>query len=178
MKKTLTILCSFAFALSGVMKAITDSDPSPGQSYKAISAATLPRPVLSIPSADTGTIALPQDLLLDLAKKQGLNVFAGKTTAGVDSALVDSLQQRIIALEQIRQVTKVKWRRVPAPVPIVERDTIQVPVYYLATQVGNKEGPTGECISIYEVHKVDEICPEMTISSVEGTNEYHIKGSD
>lgn len=178
MKKALTILCSFAFALSGVMMAITASDPSPGPSYKAISAATLPRPVMSFPSADTGTIALPQDLLLDLAKKQGLNVTAEKTTAGVDSAIVDSLKQRIVDLEQKGQVTKVKWRRAPAPAPIVKRDTIQVPVYYLATQVGNKEGPTGECISVYEVHKVDEICPGTTISSVEGTSEYHVKGGD
>ena len=178
MKKALTILCSFAFALSGVMMAITASDPSPGQSYKAISAATLPQHVLSIPSANTGTIALPQDLLLDLAKKQSLNGSAEKTTADVNSAIVDSLKQHIVDLEQKRQVTKVKWRRAPAPAPIVERDTIRVPVYYLATQVGNKEGPTGECISVYEVHKVDEICPEMTNSSVEGTNEYHVKGSD
>ena len=177
MKKTLTILCSFAFALSGVMKAITDSDPSPGTGYKTMSAAPVLRPVLSFPSADTGTIALPQDLLLDLAKKQGLNITA-QTTVDVDSAVVDSLKQRIVDLEQTRQVTKVKWRRAPAPAPIVERDTVHVPVYYLATQVGNKEGPTGECISVYEVHKVDEICSGTTISSAEGTTEYHIKASD
>ena len=40
-----------------------------------------------------------------------------------------------------------------------------------ATQVGTKEGPTEECVSVYEVHKVDEICPENTNSSVEPVNE-------
>jgi len=177
MRKALSILCSFAFMLSGVMMAITASDPSPGTGYKTMSAATVSRQVLSFPPTDTNTIALPQDLLLDLAKKQGLNITA-QTTVCVDSAIVDSLKQRIVDLEQTRQVTKVKWRRAPAPAPIVKRDTVHVPVYYLATQVGNKEGPTGECISVYEVHKVDEICSETTISSAGDTIEYHIKASD
>lgn len=177
MNKQMSILCSIAFMVSGIMMAVTASDPSPGTGYKSISAAT----VLQLhPSMDAGTIefpTLPQDLLLDLAKKQGLDA-TKETVVVVDTAVVDSLKQRIVDLEQTRQVTKVKWRRAPAPSPIIERDTIQVPVYYLATQVGNKEGPTGECISVYEVHKVDEICSGTTISSAEGMNEYHVKGDD
>ena len=178
MRKVTSILCSIAFAISGIMMAVTASDPSPGSGYKTLSAATLP--YLRLPSADTGTIAypiIPQDLLLDLAKKKGLNT-TEQTSVGVDSATVDSLKQRIVDLEQRRQVTKVKWRRAPALKPIVKSDTIRVPVYYLATQVGNKEGPTGECISVYEVHKVDKICPENLNSSVEDTTEYHIKVDD
>ena len=155
--------------------AITGSDQSSSSGYKTASAATMP--YYSFPRIDTGTIDIPQDLLLDLANKKGLNVTA-KTNAGVDSAIIDSLQQRITYLEQKGQVTKVKWRKGAAPKPIIMRDTIKVPVYYLATQVGNKEGPTGESISIYEVHKVDEICSKTTISSVEDTVEYHIKTSD
>lgn len=167
MNKAVSILCSIAFLLSGVMMAITASDPSPGTGYKTMTAATLPR--YQIPSGDTNTMVLPnlpQDLLLDLAKKQGLNT-TEKTTVDVNSEIVDSLKQRIIDLEQTRQVTKVKWRRAPAPAPIVKTDTIQVPVYYLATQVGTKEGPTGKCISVYEVHKVDEICTEIANSYVD-----------
>ena len=175
MKKILSFLCSFAFALSGVMLAITASESS-SDSYKTMNAATLQRPVLSFPTTFPATSVLPQDLLLDLAKQQGLSVI-DKTTIDANSALIDSLNTKIAMLERKGQVTKVKWRKVPVPTPIAP-DTIKVPVYYLATQVGNKEGPTGECISVYEVHKVDEICSEMTISSVEGTNEYHIRGSD
>lgn len=176
MNKQMSILCSIAFMISGIMMAVTASDPSPGTGYKSMSAATMSR----LPVMDGGTIqfpTLPQDLLLDLAKKQGLDT-TKETIVVVDTAMVDSLKQRIYNLEQTRQVTKVKWRKAPAPKPIIERDTIQVPVYYLATQVGNKEGPTGECISVYEVHKVDEICSGTTISSAEGMNEYHIKGDD
>ena len=177
MKKILSILCSFAFALSGVMMAITVSDPSPSTGYKSMSAATMP--VLTYnATADTCPITLPQDLLLDLAKKNKDLTAAEQTIPTRDSAVVDSLKQRICELESKGPVTKVKWRRAPAPKPIVLRDTIREAHYYLATQVGNKEGPTGECISVYEVHKVDEICSGTTISSADGTSEYHIKASD
>lgn len=165
MNKITSILCSIAFMISGIMLAKRSADPSPGIGYKEMSAAT---PInYQIPSGNKLEYpTLPQDLLLDLAKKQGLNETA-QTTVGVDSATVDSLKQRIVYLEQKRQVTKVKWRQAPAPDPIVHTDTIQVPVYYLATQVGTREGPTGECISVYEVHQVDEICPENTIPNTD-----------
>lgn len=162
MRKITTILCSVAFLLSGVMMAITESNRSPGSGYKTVAAATVPQFSSPIMRIDTGTIDLPEDLVRDLAKRKGVldTVFVTKT---------DTIKE---------QVTKVRWRKVPAPKPIVERDTVHVPVYYLATQVGNKEGPKGECVSVYEVHKVDEICPGTTNSSVDGTNEYHFKGDD
>ena len=125
-----------------------------------MAAATMPQ--VNVPVfptlQDTGTVDIPEYLLRDLAKKKGVldTVYITKT---------DTIKE---------QVTKVKVKKVPVPSNVVEVnvsptriDTIQVPVYYLATQVGNKEGPTGECISVYEVHKVDEICPETTNSSVE-----------
>lgn len=146
------MVCSIAFMVSGIMMAITTSDPPTNTGYSTISASTLPT---MYPNMDTGTIDIPQDLLRDLAVKHKVRdtVYITKT---------DTVKE---------QVTKVKWRKVSAPKPIVERDTIQVPIYYLATQVGNKEGPTGECISVYEVHKVDKICPEIINSSVELSNE-------
>lgn len=154
--------------ISGIMMAITASDPSPGTGYKTMSAATrmVYNPFQTV--QDTGVISLSEDLVRDLAKKKGVldTVYITKT---------DTIKE---------QVTKVKVKKVPVPSNVMEinvqarTDTIQVPVYYLATQVGNKEGPTGECISVYEVHKVDEICPETTSSSVQGTNEYHFKGDD
>lgn len=164
MKKVMTILCSFAFALAGVMMAITASDQSPGVNNKAIHASTTPQYAYSFPTVNhpaVGSIDLSEDLIRDLAKNKGVldTVYITKT---------DTITE---------QVTKVKVKKVPVPSNVIEvnvparRDTIQVPVYYLATQVGNKEGPTGECISVYEVHKVDEICPENIISSVEHVNE-------
>lgn len=127
------------------MMAITASDPSPGTGYKTITASTVP-----VFTMDTDNIRIPQDIMFDLCKKKAQDtVFITKT---------DTIKE---------QVTKVKWRRTPAPKPVVVRDTIREAHYYIATQVGNKEGPTGECIPIYEVRKVDEICPEITNSSVD-----------
>jgi hypothetical protein len=150
--------------VSGIMMAITASDPSPSTGYKTMAAATMPdvkMPVFMGINDNPGIEALSEDLVRDLAKKKGVldTVFITKT---------DTVKE---------QVTKVKWRKVPVPSPIMEidvtahRDTVLVPVYYLATQVGTKEGPTGECISVYEVHKVDEICTDTINSSVQPVTE-------
>ncbi len=165
MRKVTTVLCSIAFMISGIMMAITASDPSPGNSYKTVNAATIQQmyiPTFPELKADTGRIDLSEDLLRDLAKKKGVldTVYITKT---------DTIKE---------QVTKVKWRRNPAPASVVKRDTIQVPVYYLATQVEIKEDSMGQCIPVYELRKVDELCTETKTSSVEGTNECHIKGDD
>lgn len=160
MNKIVTIITALAFAFSGAMLALTGTDPSPGTGYKTVAATTVQMPPLKFPSIslDTNTVDVPEDLVRDLAKKKGVldTVYITKT---------DTIKE---------QVTKVKWRKAPAPKPIVVRDTIREAHYYLATQVGNKEGPTDQCISIYEVHKVDEICPEITNSSVQPVNELDI----
>lgn len=166
MRKVTTILCSIAFMISGIMMAISASDPSSSSGYKSLSAATMPNIGLAY---NTGSMGLSESLEKDVAKNGVRDtVYITKT---------DTIKE---------QVTKVKVKKVPVPSNIMEinvtsshrTDTVQVPVYYLATQVGNKEGPTGECISIYEVHKVDEICTGTTNSYVEDTNEYHIMGDD
>ena len=143
--------------VSGIMMAITASDPSPGTGYKTIAAAT---PTVYVPmfptlAKDTGTLDIPEDLVRDLAKRKGVldTVYITKT---------DTVKE---------QVTKVKWRRTPVPKSVVVRDTIRETRYYLAKQVGMKEGPKDQCIPVYEVHKVDELCPEIINSSVESTNE-------
>jgi hypothetical protein len=139
------------------MMAITTSDPKPVVRYNTMAAATLPQ--FNIPTIaatqDTGKIDLSEDLIRELAREKGVldTVCITKT---------DTIKE---------QVTKVKWKRAPAPDPIVIRDTIRETYYYLATQTGMKEGPGGECIPIYEVHKVDEICPETNNSSVKLSNE-------
>lgn len=154
MRRVTTILCSIAFMISGIMMAITSSDQSPGTGYKTAVAATMPQvytPTIPVLQRDTGMLNIPEDLVRDLAKKKGLldTVYITKT---------DTIKE---------EVTKVKWRKAPVPAPVVVRDTIRETHYYLATQVGTKEGPKDKCIPIYEVHKVDELCPEIINSSVE-----------
>lgn len=139
MKRFTTIICCLAFMIAGVAMAIHRSDPSNNPyGYKTMSAATLPqvRPEL------LNGMQLPLDLRLDQAKRNSApdTVFITKT---------DTIT---------KQVTKVKWKKVPVPSPVI-RDTLYVPRYYLATQVGNKEGPMDNCIQVYELQKVDEICP-------------------
>jgi len=156
MRKVTTILCSIAFMISGIMMAISASDPSPGTSYKTMAAATMSPeyvPIFPVAQRDTSTLDIPDDLVRDIAKQRGIQdtVYITKT---------DTVP-----------VTKVKWCRGPAPDPVVIRDTIRETHYYLATQIGTKEGPMDECIPIYEVHKVDEICPETINSSVQPATE-------
>ena len=158
MRKITSIICSLAFLMSGVMMALTASDPSPGTGYKTTVASTIPQfsiAPIKVASMDTCIVDIPEDIVRDLAKRKGVldTVYITKT---------DTIKE---------QVTKVKWQKAPAPKPVIVRDTIREAHYYLATQVGNKEGPTGECISVYEVHEVDKICPDNTNSSVESMNE-------
>lgn len=170
MRKITTILCSLAFMISGIMMAMTVSNSSATDTgYKSMSAATpmsiMDTPILPSIINDTGTLDIPEDLLRDLAKRKGVldTVYVTKTDTNKE------------------QVTKVKRRKVTAPKPVMEinvtassrTDTILVPVYYLATQVGNKEGPTGQKISLYEVHKIDEV-DLKTNSSVELVNEQDV----
>lgn len=163
MRRITTIICCIAFAISGIMLAKTAADQSPGDGYKSVAAATMTqipkvfsyeRPATAF-DVESGQFDLSEDLVRELAAQKGIldTVYVTKT---------DTIRE---------QITKIKWRKGPAPPPIVVRDTIRETQYYIATQVGMKEGPTDECIPVYEVHKVDEICPENINSSVESVNE-------
>lgn len=152
MRRFTTIMCSIAFMVSGIMMAISTSNDTGIDGYKSVSAATVSYDpnVVKMPS-------VPQNLLQGLNKNVPDTVYITKT---------DTIKE---------QVTMIKWQKASAPKPVVKtklitktvevRDTIQVPVYYLATQTGKKEGPADQCVSVYEVHKVDEICPENINSS-------------
>ena len=138
MKRFTAIVCSIAFAFFGICIAMTPTTTTQS-GYKTMAAATTD---YVYPTVDLTKLQVPEDLSLDLAKKKALDtVYVTKT---------DTIE---------KQVTKVKWKKVPVPYPVVQRDTVQVPVYYIATQVGNKEGPMDKCIQVYELQKVDEICP-------------------
>lgn len=151
MKKVTTILCAFAFMISGIMLAIPALDRSRNTGYSTVAAATLSS--YNIPNNVNSIVALPQDLSSGLAEKSVLDtVYITKT---------DTIKE---------QVTKVKWRKVRVPTSVVNRDTVHVPVYYIATRV-DKEGSTGECTPVYELKQVDRLCPEIINSSVQSINE-------
>lgn len=147
--------------ISGIMMAITEHDKSSNTGYKTITAATLPA-ITTFPNiVNNESLDLSEDLVRDLAKKKGVldTVYITKT---------DTIKE---------QVTKVKVKKVPVPSNVMEInvsptriDTVKVPVYYIATQVGMKEGPKDKCVSVYEVHEVDKICPETNNSSIMPTN--------
>lgn len=161
MKRFTTILCSIAFLISGAFLALRNIDIGYDKSYNTISAATLPQ--YQTPQFGNSGVVLPLDLLLDQAKKN-VSTNSDVTSDDVNLMIQDSLKNRIKYLESKKQVTKVKWRTAPAPPPIVKetiihdtvRSVVHVPVYYLATQ---KTEP-GDCIQVYEVKQVDEICKD------------------
>jgi hypothetical protein len=128
--------------ISGVMMAMTASVSSDDNSYKTLSAATIPEyKVPNIPYTN-GAFDLPDDLVRDLAIKKGFLDTTSVTT-------VDPV---------VKTVTKVKWKMAPRPDPVIIRDTLIENHYYLATQIGNKEDQNGDCIPVYEIRKVNEIC--------------------
>lgn len=160
MKTFTTLICSIALFVLGssvIYSAMHKSEHESG--YQTMAAATL----------DLSKMQIPRDLLLDASRNTNVQELTPVVEVQFDSMRVDSLNRRVKELESKSSVIKTKWLKAPAPKPIVKtiHDTIfkEVPVYYLATQVGNKEGPTEKCVSVYEVHKVDEICPEKPIPS-------------
>lgn len=169
MRTLTTLICSIAlFVLGSSVIYSASSKFKTDNRYKTMAAATI----------DLSQMQIPRDLLLDASRNTNVKELTPMVEVQFDSIKVDSLNRRVKELESKSSVVKTKWLKAPAPKPIVKTVRDTVPIYYLATQVGNKEGPTGECISVYEVHKVDEICSEISNSSVKGAIEYHIKGND
>lgn len=145
MKRITSIVCSLALAAFGVCIALVPNNNS-YTGYKTATASTM---TYTMPTIDMSTVQIPKDLSLDLAKKKASDtVYITKT----DTVM--------------KQVTKVKWRKVAVPTPVVQKetDTVYIPKYYLATQSGVKEEPAG-CTLIYEVQQIDKICPENINSS-------------
>lgn len=160
MRTFTTLICSIAlFVLGSSVIYSASSKFKTDNRYKTMAAATI----------DLSQMQIPRDLLLDASRNTNVKELTPTVEVQFDSIKVDSLNKRVKELELKSSVVKTKWLKAPAPKPIVKitHDTIfkEVPVYYLATQVGNKEGPTEKCVSVYEVHKVDEICPEKPIPS-------------
>ena len=160
------MFCCVAFMISGIMMAIqtNNEQPLPITGYKTLSAAM--RPQVYMPAFNSvkgsGSLNLPETPAMGF-------VNSNKSQDTVIITKTDTIE---------RLVTKVIFRKVPVPSKIVKTnaqkvriDTIQVPVYYPVKQVGIKESPTDKCISVFELRKVDEICPETTNSYAKSANE-------
>ena len=102
-----------------------------------ISAAT----TYNIPKIDVSQMHMPLDLLLDQAKKAGL--------------------EEATTIKE-PEVTKVDTHTVKVPV-VVER-TVEVPVLYIATPADNKGDPPDDT-PMYSVHKLDGGAIGITIPS-------------
>lgn len=181
MKRFTTILCGIAFAIFGIglgLYGLKDMSFSHAQTAAASEMMSKYQPLTQINYSQ-----LPTDLQMDL--KKNAPTAEALTTNAVNSEVVDSLNNVIAKLEKKEPVTKVRWMRGPAPPPIVKTkvvelhttDTVHVPVYYLATRV-DKEGSTGQCTPVYEVRKVDEICPQIMNSSDDYVNEHDSNAND
>ena len=134
MKRLTTIICSIAFAMLGIGLAIDNSSHQKTQTLSA--AEVLPYSYLP----DVSNVQLPLDLQLSQAKNATDTVFVTKT---------DTV---------IKQVTKVKWKKVHTPSPMVEKtkpDTVMVtaPVYYL---IKCKENSEGNDVSIFETQEIND----------------------
>lgn len=158
MKQFTSIVMTLLFAIAGVTLAISNYESRRTDGYNAMSAAVLPN--FGFPKIDTNTMVIPQGFSPNL-KKQSPDT-EELTTQNIT---IDSLRNRIEYLEKKGQVTKVIRRKVRVPTPVVEKDTVRI--YYLATQVSSREGSSGECIPVFEVKKVNSLCPEEP-STIEG----------
>lgn len=132
MKRFTTTLCSIAFMISGIMMALHTSDNNQPQFGMTAQAATL-YPTISYPDLNMGRIeSLP---------------ISGEAIERTDTVYIhDSIP-----------VPTNKIQKVPVPKYITKYVTKTDTICYLATQVGNKEGPSNNEYVFYEVHKVDDI---------------------
>ena len=151
MKPILSILACISFVIAGHFLASANQNASYG--YKTMSAATLP-----VYSQDTNPIAYPKLPIIPSPECGSTSSQESELTSDFkESLLIDSLYKEIDHLAAQEPVVKVKWKQAPAPDPIVIRDTVSI--YYLARQVGSRDDPDN-CIEIYELQQVDEICPK------------------
>ena len=144
-----------AFAIFGIGLATVGLDP-PTQTIAA-SAAPYQMPVIQ--ANDFGQ--LPLDLQLDLTKEDTLEEV-------VVTAATPVVKQEKLSTKKELKLPKKKPKRNYTPDQMIRKarqDTITkvVPVYYLATYIGNKEDAKGKNLTIYEVHKVDSFDSKESI---------------
>lgn len=153
MRRVTSIICSLAFAIFGIGLATVGLDP-PTQTITA-SAASYRMPVIQ---ANNDFGQLPLDLKSDLMEEDTLEEIV---------VTPELLQEKSPSKKELK-LPKKKRKRNYTPDQMIRKarqDTITkvVPVYYLATYIGNKEDAKGKNLTIYEVHKVDSFDSKESI---------------
>lgn len=150
MKKFITIFCALAFAICGLGLGLSTKSPPPiviGNGLN-MSAATPMKPFLP------PVLRNVQD---------SITVISDTITVR-DTVYVEK-SSPIMAKSKKAKGTTANKKKTPATSSISPQASVQVhdtvylkqPVIYLAVQVGMKEGPLEDSLTIYEVHKVDSI---------------------
>ena len=148
MRKFTSILCSMMFAIFGIGLALHETT---NDNQNGAFAATLPTIAMNMPTGSK--MSMPLDLLLDQAKKQGV-----QEVINTPKINTDSLQSRITELEKKVKATRTKLTATKkrARVNRTRGDTIYVdrPVYYLAKMTCCEDDTS---VEYYTVTKLDSI---------------------
>ena len=139
MRKLTTILCSIAFAISGICLAKVTATSN---------TTTTTASAANVPTLDMSSVKMPVDLLLE---KQVHERDSVKPPGRVDTVYVERPK-----LVKVRAPRKIKTK------------TVHVPVLYIATRTDVKEDTVShDSLPIYKVEKVGKIDLEKFKSSID-----------
>ena len=139
MRKLTTILCSIAFAISGICLAKVTATSN--TTTTTVSAA-------NVPTLDMSSVKMPVDLLLE---KQVHEKDSVKPPGRVDTVYVERPK-----LVKVRAPRKIKTK------------TVHVPVLYIATRMDNKEDSIkNDSLPVYKLEKVGTVDLKKLNSSID-----------
>lgn len=144
MRKLTTILCSIAFAISGIC--LAEATATKTMSSQTVSAATMP-------NINLNDIKPPIDLLLSLKPETKDSI---RSPGKSDTVYIE------------KPVVKTK-KSVKARAPRrVKTKTVHVPVLYIATRMDNKEDSIkNDSLPIYKLEKVGTVNLKKLNSSID-----------
>ena len=139
MRKLTTILCSIAFAISGICLAKVTATSN--TTTTTVSAA-------NVPTLDMSSVKMPVDLLLEKQVHESDSI---KPTGRVDTVYVERPK-----LVKVRAPRKIKTK------------TVHVPVLYIATRMDNKEDSIkNDSLPVYKLEKVGTVDLKKLNSSID-----------
>ena len=139
MRKLTTILCSIAFAISGICLAKVTATSN---------TTTTTASAANVPTLDMSSVKMPVDLLLE---KQVHEKDSVKPPGRVDTVYVERPK-----LVKVRAPRKIKTK------------TVHVPVLYIATRMDNKEDSIkNDSLPIYKLEKVGTVDLKKLNSSID-----------
>lgn len=141
MRKLTTILCSIAFALSGICLAKITTAKSSTSSQ--VMAATMP-------NINLNDIKLPKDLTLDLQQQDSIRSPGKPDTVYIEKPAVKTKKSK-----KVRTPRRVKTK------------TVHVPVLYIVTCMDKEDSISHDSLPIYKVEKVGKIDLKKFNSSVD-----------